>query len=150
MPKEIPIFVTLDGLARLKGRRSLKAANRLKIRDWVVAHATGRRAYVTDITAAVVFPMIQGPNSRALLQSLIQDADLTAVKRWTFTHGHMDGTRVMISRTGVTKELGFALFVPADEAAGVWNALVWRRAMPRSARLAASLVRQMRPSSPST
>ena len=94
--------------------KGLQAANRLKIRDWVVAHATGRRAYVTDITAAVVFPMIQGPNSRALLQSLIPDADLTTVKRWTFTHGHMDGTRVMISRTGVTKELGCELFVPAD------------------------------------
>jgi aminomethyltransferase len=35
----------------------------------------------------------------------------------------MNGTRVMISRTGVTGELGFELFVPADEAAGVWTAL---------------------------
>jgi len=97
--------------------------NRLKIRDWVAEHASSRRAYVTDITAAVAFPTIQGPNSRALLQGLIEDADLTALKRWNFTWGHLDGTRVMISRTGVTGELGFELFVPADEAAGVWNAL---------------------------
>ena len=97
--------------------------NRLKIRDWVAHHATGRRAYVTDITADVAFPTIQGPNSRVLLQSLIADADLGALKRWCFTFGHLDGTRVMISRTGVTGELGFELFVPADEAAGVWNAL---------------------------
>lgn len=97
--------------------------NRLKIRDWLTHHATDRRAYVTDITAAVAFPTIQGPKSRALLQGLIPDANLTALERWTFTHGHLDGTRVMISRTGVTGELGFELFVPADEAAGVWNAL---------------------------
>lgn len=97
--------------------------NRLKMRDWFSAHATGRRAYVTDLTAAVAFPTIQGPNSRALLQSLIEDADLTTLKRWHFTHGTLDGTRVMISRTGVTGELGFEIFVPADEAAGVWNAL---------------------------
>lgn len=97
--------------------------NRLKIRDWAIHHATGRRAYVTDITAAIAFPTVQGPNSRALLQSLIGDADLNALKRWTFTQGHLDGTRVMISRTGVTGELGYELFVPADEAAGVWNAL---------------------------
>jgi aminomethyltransferase len=97
--------------------------NRLKIRDWAMHHATGRCAYVTDITAAVAFPTVQGPKSRALLQGLVEDADLTALKRWTFTHGHLDGTRVMISRTGVTGELGFELFVPADEAAGVWNAL---------------------------
>lgn len=97
--------------------------NRLKMRDWFATHATDRRAYVTDITAAIAFPTIQGPNSRALLQSLIEDADLTALKRWHFTHGTLDGTRVMISRTGVTGELGFELFVPADEAAGAWNAL---------------------------
>lgn len=97
--------------------------NRLKIRDWTMHHAAGRRAYVTDITAAVAFPTIQGPNARALLQALIPDADLTALKRWSFTYGDLDGTRVMISRTGVTGELGFELFVPADEAAGVWNAL---------------------------
>lgn len=97
--------------------------NRLKICDWVAHHATGRRAYVTDITAAVAFPTIQGPKSRDLLQGLIADADLGALKRWCFTYGHLEGTRVMISRTGVTGELGFELFVPADEAAGVWNAL---------------------------
>lgn len=97
--------------------------NRLKIRDWAMQHAMGRRAYVTDITAAVAFPTIQGPNSRALIQSLIEDADLTNLKRWRFTNGTLDGTRVMISRTGVTGELGFELFVPADEAAGVWNAI---------------------------
>jgi aminomethyltransferase len=97
--------------------------NRLKMRDWFQAHAVGRRAYVTDLTAAVAFPTIQGPNSRALLQFLIEDVDLTTLKRWNFTHGTLDGIRVMISRTGVTGELGFELFVPADEAAGVWNAL---------------------------
>lgn len=97
--------------------------NRLKIRDWAMQHATGRRAYVTDQTAAIAFPTIQGPNARKLLQTLIEDADLTKIKRWSFSWGHLNGTRVMISRTGVTGELGFELFVPADEAAGVWNAL---------------------------
>ncbi len=97
--------------------------NRLKMREWFTSHATGRRAYVTDQTAAIAFPTIQGPNSRALLQSVIEDADLTTLKRWNFTYGTLDGTRVMISRTGVTGELGFELFVPADEAAGVWNRL---------------------------
>lgn len=97
--------------------------NRLKIRDWTMQQAIGRRAYVTDITAAIAFPTIQGPKARDLLLSLIEDVDLTTMKRWTFTHGHLNGTQVMISRTGVTGELGFELFVPADEAAGVWNAV---------------------------
>ena len=98
--------------------------NRLKIRDWAMQHAQGRRAYVTDITAAIAFPTVQGPRARALLAELIPDADLDALKRWSFTWGHFGETQVMISRTGVTGELGFELFVPADEAAGVWNGLL--------------------------
>ncbi len=98
--------------------------NRLKIRDWAMAHAQGRRAYVTDMTAAIAFPTVQGPRSRELLAGLIPDADLVGLKRWQFTWGHFGETKVMISRTGVTGELGFELFVPSDEAAGVWNELL--------------------------
>jgi aminomethyltransferase len=98
--------------------------NRLKMRDWVMGHAVGRRAYVTDLTAAIAFPTVQGPKSRALLQGLIPDADLDGLKRWHFTWGHFGETKVMISRTGVTGELGFELFVPADESAGIWTELI--------------------------
>ena len=83
-----------------------------------------RKAYVTDITAAVAFPTIQGPRSRELLKALVSDADLDGLKRWAFTSGRVGETKVLISRTGVTGELGFELFVPADEAASVWDALM--------------------------
>jgi aminomethyltransferase len=97
--------------------------NRLKMLPWLLEHAQGRRAYVTDLTAAIAFPTIQGPNSRALLQTMVEDADLDMLKRWSFAHGRIGDTKVLISRTGVTGELGFELFVPADEAAFVWNTL---------------------------
>lgn len=97
--------------------------NRLKLVPYVRAHAEGRRAYVTDLTAAIAFPTIQGPSSRALLQTVVTGADLATLPRWRFTYGQIGPTRVMISRTGVTGELGFELFVPADEAASVWLAL---------------------------
>ncbi|WP_352546359.1 MULTISPECIES: aminomethyltransferase family protein [Mesorhizobium] len=100
------------------------SVNRLKMLPWLQHHAQGRRAYVTDITAAVAFPTIQGPRSRDLLKAMISDADLDELKRWAFTSGHINGTRVLISRTGVTGELGFELFVPADEATSVWDALM--------------------------
>ncbi|MEI8718144.1 aminomethyltransferase family protein [Mesorhizobium sp. ISC11] len=100
------------------------SVNRLKMLPWLLHHAQGRKAYVTDITAAIAFPTIQGPRSRELLKAMISDADLDGLKRWSFTSGHINGTRVLISRTGVTGELGFELFVPADEAASVWDALM--------------------------
>ncbi|TGQ88965.1 aminomethyl transferase family protein [Mesorhizobium sp. M8A.F.Ca.ET.208.01.1.1] len=100
------------------------SVNRLKMLPWLQHHAEGRKAYVTDITAAVAFPTIQGPRSRELLKALVADADLDGLKRWAFTSGRVGETKVMISRTGVTGELGFELFVPADEATSVWEALM--------------------------
>ncbi|WP_246678579.1 aminomethyltransferase family protein [Mesorhizobium sp. B2-4-17] len=100
------------------------SVNRLKMLPWLQRHAEGRRAYVTDITAAVAFPTIQGPRSRELLKALVSDADLDGLKRWAFTSGRVGETKVLISRTGVTGELGFELFVPADEAVSVWDALM--------------------------
>ncbi|MER9298732.1 aminomethyltransferase family protein [Mesorhizobium sp. M0621] len=100
------------------------SVNRLKMLPWLLHHAQGRKAYVTDITAAIAFPTIQGPRSRELLKAVVADADLDGLKRWSFISGHINGTRVLISRTGVTGELGFELFVPADEAASVWEALM--------------------------
>lgn len=100
------------------------SVNRLKMLPWLLHHAERRKAYVTDITAAIAFPTIQGPRSRALLKALVQDADLDGLKRWAFTSGRIGETKVLISRTGVTGELGFELFVPADEATAIWDALM--------------------------
>jgi len=100
------------------------SVNRLKMLPWLLHHSEGRKAYVTDITAAVAFPTIQGPRSRELLRALVRDADLDGLKRWAFTSGCVGETKVLISRTGVTGELGFELFVPADEAASVWERLM--------------------------
>jgi len=97
--------------------------NRWKMRAWLTHHAQGRKAYLTDMTPAMAFPTIQGPRSRELLQAVVQDADLQGLKRWTFTRGRIGETDVLVSRTGVTGELGFELFVPADEAADVWDTL---------------------------
>ena len=100
------------------------SVNRLKMLPWLTRHAEGRRAYVTDITAAIAFPTIQGPRSRDLLKAIVSEADLDALKRWSFTSGLIGDTKVLISRTGVTGELGFELFVPADEAGALWDTLI--------------------------
>ncbi|WP_292713105.1 aminomethyltransferase family protein [Mesorhizobium sp.] len=100
------------------------SVNRQKMLPWLLHHAERRKAYVTDITAAIAFPTIQGPRSRELLKVLVQDADLDGLKRWSFTSGRIGETKLLISRTGVTGELGFELFVPADEATAVWDMLM--------------------------
>jgi aminomethyltransferase len=100
------------------------SVNRLKMLPWLKHHAEGRRAYVTDITAAVAFPTIQGPRSRDFLKSTMSGVDLDTLKRWSFAKGRFGETEVLVSRTGVTGELGFELFVPADEAGVVYEAII--------------------------
>lgn len=99
------------------------SVNRWKMLPWLLRHAQGRRAYVTDITAAVAFPTIQGPRSRDFLKTVLSEIDLDGLKRWSFAPALAGETKVLVSRTGVTGELGFELFVPADEAFAVWNLL---------------------------
>lgn len=99
------------------------SVNRLKMLPWLLHHADGLRAHVTDLTAAIAFPTIQGPKSRALLKTVVEDADLDTLKRWSFSRARIGDTKILVSRTGVTGELGFELFVPADEAAWVWDTL---------------------------
>jgi aminomethyltransferase len=100
------------------------SVNRWKMLSWVSRHADGRRAYVTDLTAATAFPTIQGPRSRDLLKAIAEDIDLDGLKRWSSASARIGETAVRISRTGVTGELGFELFVPADEATVVWRTLM--------------------------
>ena len=102
------------------------SVNRLKMLPWLKRHADRRRAYVTDITAAVAFPTIQGPRSREFLKSVMSEVDLDTLKRWSFAKGRFNETDVLVSRTGVTGELGFELFVPADEAGVVYEAIISR------------------------
>ena len=100
------------------------SVNRLKMVDWISRHAQGRPAYVTDVTAALAMATIQGPRSRELLKSIVRDADLDALRHFWFAEGRIGDTRVRVSRTGVTGELGFELYIPADEATVMWDFLL--------------------------
>jgi len=98
--------------------------NRQKMFQWITSHAADYRAYVTDLTAAVGMLTIQGPRSREFLKSVISNADLDNLKNFRFTQGRMGETQLIVSRTGVTGELGYELYVPADEASLLWQLIM--------------------------
>ena len=68
---------------------------------------------------------IQGPRSVEWLQPYV-DADLAALKYYACAETSVKGTRepIVIARTGYTGEDGFELFLPSDEATGVWDLLL--------------------------
>jgi aminomethyltransferase len=97
---------------------------RKKTAKWIHENAVGLRAYVTDVTAAIALPVVQGPRSRAFLASVVIDLDVSALKYFRFGLGLINGTEVLISRSGYTGELGYELYAPAEEAAVLWEYLL--------------------------
>lgn len=97
---------------------------RKKTARWILERAYGHAAYVTDVTAAIALPVIQGPKSREFLASVVKDADLAKLKFFRFAQATVNETQVIISRSGYTGELGFELYTPAEEAGALWEYLL--------------------------
>lgn len=91
---------------------------------WIAEHAAGMSAYVTDLTGAIGLLTVQGPRSRDFLLSVAQNADLENLRFFWFTPGIINGTELLISRSGYTGELGYELYVPAEETAVLWEYLL--------------------------
>lgn len=91
---------------------------------WIAEHAVGMSAYVTDLTGAIGLLTVQGPRSRDFLLSVAQNADLENLRFFWFTPGIINGTELLISRSGYTGELGYELYVPAEETAVLWEYLL--------------------------
>ena len=97
---------------------------RLKSAEWISEHAVGMSAYVTDQSGSIALISVQGPRSRDFLLNITEEADLENQRFFWFNRGVINNTRVMISRSGYTGELGYELFIPAEEAAVMWEYLL--------------------------
>ncbi|HYE91128.1 MAG TPA: glycine cleavage T C-terminal barrel domain-containing protein, partial [Terriglobales bacterium] len=93
--------------------------------DWIRRHVGDARAVLTDVTSGTAVLGVMGPRSRALLARLT-DADLgngafpflTSREIWIGT------APVRASRVTYVGELGWELYVPAEHARAVYDAIV--------------------------
>jgi aminomethyltransferase len=100
------------------------SAPRKRTHRWIAEHARGMSTYVTDLSAAIALPVVQGPRSLEFLQSVAQDIDLAALRFFRFGRARINDTELIVSRSGYTGELGYELYTPADEAAVLWEHLI--------------------------
>ena len=96
--------------------------------DKMWAHVSAERAgdvVPTDLHGERALIAIQGPRSVEWLQPFV-DAELAPMKYYSCAEIAVRGTRepVIIARTGYTGEDGFELFVPAEDATALWDALL--------------------------
>ncbi len=99
------------------------ASNAAKDWDWLTQHSSGFDVQLTDRSAELAMIALQGPSAEHILDPLTS-ADLTALPFHGITASSIGTAQGYVSRTGYTGEDGFEIFIPADQAAPVWDALL--------------------------
>ena len=86
---------------------------------------------VEDVSAETSLIAVQGPNAEAILLTLVpaeQHALVTELKYYAAVEVGItvNGTvqELLLARTGYTGEDGFEIYVPNEDAAGLWEALL--------------------------
>ena len=103
----------------------VNASNTAEDLAWMRRHAQGRDVAIDDQTARTGMLAVQGPLSQAILQRVVAGADLGQLGYYRFTFAEVCGLPdTRISRTGYTGEDGFEVYLPAEEAPRVWQALL--------------------------
>jgi len=101
----------------------VNASNMEKDWAWVAKHAADFDVEIEDVSDATALLALQGPGAREILRPLA-NLDVDDVHYYRFLEGEVAGVPAIISGTGYTGEDGFELYVPADQAAGLWRALL--------------------------
>ena len=100
----------------------VNAANIEKDLAWVETHNdTG--AEIKDVSEHTALIALQGPKSINILSPFVPELDVSEISFFRFVVDEVAGIRTTISRTGYTGEIGFELYVDANSAEGLWNAL---------------------------
>jgi aminomethyltransferase len=90
---------------------------------WFTQNATGMDVHIEDISEEIAALALQGPTSARVLRA-VSNADIDSLKYFRVTSGEIAGVPVDVSRTGYTGDLGYEIWMPAQDAVGVWDALM--------------------------
>ena len=90
---------------------------------WFRQNAAGLRVSVEDISEEVAALALQGPTSARVLRAA-SNVDMETLKYFRVASGSIGGVPVDVSRTGYTGDLGYEIWMPADDAVRVWDALM--------------------------
>jgi aminomethyltransferase len=90
---------------------------------WFRQNAAGLDVVVEDVSEEIAALALQGPTSAGLLRAAAS-ANIAALKYFRLTTGTIAGVKVDISRTGYTGDLGYEIWMPAQDAVRVWDGLM--------------------------
>jgi aminomethyltransferase len=87
---------------------------------WLELNALGLDVAIQEVSEQIAALALQGPNALRILQSVV-DAELGRLRFFRFTSGKILDVPVLVSRTGYTGDLGYELWLDAEQAARIWD-----------------------------
>lgn len=90
---------------------------------WLTANAYGMDVEIVDISEQIANLSLQGPLSREILSRAVGQ-NFNPLKYYRWEEAEIGGVGVTISRTGYSGDLGYEIWIPADHATQVWDALI--------------------------
>ena len=112
-----------DGTVTRLGETTYRLTSADSSLRWLHMNSIGLEADTEDVSERMGALSLQGPLSRAIL-SKAAGTDLTSLKYFRMIEGSVGGIPVAISRTGYTGDLGYEIWVDADRAVALWDALM--------------------------
>lgn len=90
---------------------------------WLGDNARRLDVTIEDVSDRIASLALQGPNARVILERATEQS-LSAVKYFRLTTAKVRGREVTITRTGYTGDLGYEIWMQAEDAIPVWDALI--------------------------
>ena len=90
---------------------------------WLSMNAAGMDVSIEEVSERLGALALQGPLSRTILEQ-VSPADLRGLKYFRLTETTIRDIPVTISRTGYTGDLGYEIWVAAEHAPALWDALI--------------------------
>ena len=91
--------------------------------EWIENNSIGMNVVVKDDSFTTAALALQGPNSRAILNS-ISSKSLDSLKFFWMMETTFEDISVSISRTGYTGDLGYEIWMNPNDALNVWDLLI--------------------------
>lgn len=109
------VTTTTGGAARVLGL----------MEDYLQTEWPDLSVWLTSTTEQWAVVAVQGPNSRRVLEELVEGVDIsaTAMPHMSVARGRICGVPMLLFRVSFTGELGFEVNVPADYGLAVWEAI---------------------------
>jgi sarcosine oxidase, subunit alpha len=109
------VTTTTGGAARVLGL----------MEDYLQTEWSDLSVWLTSTTEQWAVIAVQGPDSRRVLETLVQDIDISAkaLPHMSVARGRICAVPMLLFRVSFTGELGFEVNVPADYGLAVWEAI---------------------------